>query len=200
MFHVAGARVERLDGIMAQGRLDCADNRLFEPIGRLLSASVGRGGIATSAIQLKGGIDMVNRRMLLSLVLSTSMVLAGGIALAKNQHHSNGHNLLGAKLNQNGKHEIGKIGNNAVAAEVNNKKVVNMSAGNLPARKVKSNKKMAGVELGDLKMAANGDIQLAQVIDVSYGYCFDAGLDEYCYWYPASDVTVTDTWVVYVPL
>jgi hypothetical protein len=26
------------------------------------------------------------------------MVLAGGIALAKKQHHSNGHNLLGAKL------------------------------------------------------------------------------------------------------
>ena len=128
------------------------------------------------------------------------MTLAGTIALAKNQHHSNGHSLLGAKLNQNGKHEIGKIGNNAVTAEVNNKKVVNMSAGNLPARKVKSNKKMAGVELGDLKIAANGTIQLAQVIDVSYGYCFDAGLDEYCYWYPASDVTVTDTWVVYVPL
>ena len=143
---------------------------------------------------------MANRRMLLSLVLFTSMVLAGGIALAKNQHHSNGHNLLAAKLNQNGKHEIGKIGNNAVAAEVNNKKVVNMSAGNLPVRKVKSNKKMAGVELGTLKMAANGDIQLAQVIDVSYGYCFDAGPDEYCYWYPASDVTVTDTWVVCVPL
>jgi len=75
MFRVAGARVERLDGITAQGRLDCADNRLFEPIGRLLSASVGRGGIAASTIQLKGGIDMVNRRMLLSLVLSTSMVL-----------------------------------------------------------------------------------------------------------------------------
>jgi hypothetical protein len=105
------------------------------------------------------------------------MTLAGTIALAKNQHHSNGHSLLGAKLNQNGKHEIGKIGNNAVAAEVSNKKVVNMSAGNLPARKVKSNKKMAGVELGDLKIAANGTIELAQVIDVSYGYCFDAGLE-----------------------
>jgi hypothetical protein len=31
-------------------------------------------------------------------------------------------------------------------------------------------------------------------------YCFDAGLDEYCYWYPATDVVVTDTWVLYVPL
>jgi hypothetical protein len=142
---------------------------------------------------------MVNRRILLSFVLSTSMALAGGVALAKNQHHSNGHNLLGAKLNQNGKHEIGKIANNAVTAEVNNKKVTNMSAGNLPARKVKSNKKMADVELGGVKIAAIGEVQLAQVVDVSYGYCFDSGLDEYCYWYPASDVVVTDTWVTYSP-
>jgi hypothetical protein len=180
---------------MAQGRLACADNGLDRP----LSLGCGRaGGFGVSTMQLKGGIDMVNRRIL-SVVLCTSMVLACGIALAKNQHHSNGHNLLGAKLNQNGRHEIGKIGNNAVAAEVSNKKVVNMSAGNLPASKVKSNKRMAGVELGALKMAANGEIQLAQVIDVSYGYCFDVGLDEYCYWYPASDVVVTDTWVVYSP-
>jgi hypothetical protein len=143
---------------------------------------------------------MVNRHMLLSLVLSAGIALAGGIALAKNQHHSNGHNLLGAKLNQNGRHEVGKIGNNAVTAEVNNKKVVNMSAGNLPARKVKSNKKMADVEFGGVKIAANGEIQLAQGVDVSYGYCFDAGLDEYCYWYPASDVIMTDTWIVYSSL
>src|SRR6266853_6164505 len=118
----------------------------------------------------------------LAVVGLCMMTLAGGIALAKNQHHSNGHSLLGAKLNQNGKHEMGKIGNNAVAAEVSNKKVVNMIAGNLPARKVKSNKKMADVEFGGVKIAANGEIQLAQVVDVSYGYCFDAGLDEYCYW------------------
>jgi len=143
---------------------------------------------------------MVNRRILLSVVLSAGMLVVGGIALAKNQHHNNGHNLLGAKLNQNGKHEIGKVGNNAVTADVSNKKVVNMSAGNLPARKVKSNKKMADVRFDHLKVAANGEIQLAQVIDVSYGYCFDAGLDEYCYWYPASDVVVTDTWVEYTPL
>jgi len=142
---------------------------------------------------------MVNR-CLLSLVLFTSMVLAGGVALAKNQHHNNGHNLLGAKLNQNGKHEVGKIGANAVTAEVNNKKVVNMSAGNLPAKKVKSNKKMADVEFGGVKIAANGEIQLAQGVDVSYGYCFDSGLDEYCYWYPASDVVLTDTWIVYSSL
>jgi hypothetical protein len=148
----------------------------------------------------KGVSAMVDRRILLSLVLSACMLAVGRIALAKNQHHSNGHNLLGAKLNQNGRHEIGKIGNNAVTAEVSNKKVVNMSAGNLPVRKVKSNKKMVDIWFDHLNIAANGEIQLAQVIDVSYGYCFDTGLDEYCYWYPASDVVVTDTWVVYTPV
>jgi hypothetical protein len=142
---------------------------------------------------------MLNRRVLIGLVFSTSILMAGGIALAKNEHHNNGHNLLGEKINQNGNHEISKIGNNAVTAEISNKKVVGMSTGNLPVRKVKSNKKMAGVGFDHLQVAANGEIQLAQAVDVYYGYCFDTGLDEYCYWYPASDVVVTDTWIVYSP-
>src|SRR5262249_59212526 len=130
---------------------------------------------------------MFNRRALLSFVVSVGLLVAGGVALAKNQHHNNGHNLLGAKLNQNGKHEVGKAGNATVTAEVSNKKVVNMSAGSLPVRKVKSKKKMAGVDSG-IQVAANGDIQLAQVVEVYYyAYCFDTGIDEYCYWYPAAD-------------
>jgi hypothetical protein len=141
---------------------------------------------------------MINRRILFCLTVLASLLVAGGFAIAKNEHHNNGHNLLGAKLNQNGKHEIHKIGNNSVVAEVNNKKVVNMSAGSLPVRMVKSNKKMAaeGV-LGGINVAANGDIRLAQLTDVYYAYCFDTGLDVYCYWYPASDVIVTDTWEPY---
>jgi uncharacterized protein YaiE (UPF0345 family) len=142
---------------------------------------------------------MLSRRVLVSLAASIGIMVAGGMAFAKNQHHNNGHNLLGAKLNQNGKHEIGKAGNASVTAEVSNKKVVNMSAGSLPVRKVKSKKKMA-VGLGSIQVAANGEIQLAQAVEVYYGYCFDAGLDEYCYWYPAVDVIVTDTWVEYTPL
>jgi hypothetical protein len=47
-----------------------------------------------------------------------------------------------------------------------------------------------------VKLAANGPIQLAQA-DVYYGYCFDTGIDEYCYWYPSSDVVVTDPWAPY---
>jgi hypothetical protein len=138
---------------------------------------------------------MVNRRVLFAIITVTGMLAVAGVSLAKNQHHNNGHNLLGAKLNQNGKHEIGKAGNDTVVAEVSNKKVVNMSAGSLPARKVKSKKKMA--EGDNIQVAANGGVQFAQV-DYYYGYCFDTATDEYCYWYPASDVIVTDTWVEYV--
>jgi hypothetical protein len=164
---------------------------------RRASRRLAPGGSIVPSTAQDGVVDMINRGTLLSLVLSASLLIVAGAALAKNGYHSDGHDLLGAKLGQNGKHEIGKIGNNAVAAEVNNKKVVNMSAGNLPVRKVKSNKKMAGLD--HLQIAANGEIQLAQTADVYYGYCFDIGLDEYCYWYPASDVVVTDTWVVYSP-
>ena len=42
-----------------------------------------------------GDIGMINRRTLLSIVASVSLLVAGGVAAAKNQHHSNGHNLLG---------------------------------------------------------------------------------------------------------
>jgi len=118
------------------------------------------------------------------------MLMTAGFALAKNSHHNNGHNLLGPKLHQTGKHEVGKIGNNAVTAEVSNDKVVGMSAGSLPARKVKSNKKQADGDADTVKNAANGPIQLAQVDVYYYGYCFDSGIDEYCYWYPASDIIV----------
>jgi|SRR5215831_11842903 hypothetical protein len=145
------------------------------------------------------GSDMLNGRALLGVIITIGLFVTAEVAVAKNQHHNNGHNLLGPKLNQNGKHEIGKAGNATVVAEVSNKKVVSMSAGSLPARKVKSKKKMA--ELDHIQLVANGDIHLAQVIETYYyGYCFDTGLDEYCYWYPAVDVIVTDTWVEYTPL
>ena len=142
---------------------------------------------------------MVDRRSLLILVVLMSLLALGGVALAKTQHHNDGHDLLGAKLDRNGKHEIDKIGLHAVTAEVNNKKVVNMAAGPLSVRKVKSRRKMAGFQFDEIKIAANGEIQIAQASDY-YGYCFDATLDVYCYWYPASDVITADFWAVYSPI
>jgi hypothetical protein len=137
---------------------------------------------------------MFNRRTIMAIVIGTSLLAAGGFALAKNAHHNNGHNLLGEKIHKNGKHEVGKIGKDSVVAEVSNDKVVGMSAGSLPVQKVKSSKKMAGADT--TRLAQNGPIRLAQVADY-YGYCFDTGVDVYCYWFPATDVIVTDPWAPY---
>jgi len=84
------------------------------------------------------------------------------------------------------------------SAEVKGKKVVNMSAGSLPVQKAKSNRKMADGQIDGIRLAANGEIQIAQA-DVYYGYCLTDGSDEYCYWYPATGVVVTDTWIQYSP-
>ena len=67
---------------------------------------------------------MLNRRTITALVVCASLLATAGLAVAKNAHHNNGHNLLGEKIHKNGKHEIGKIGSNAVVAEVSNDKVV----------------------------------------------------------------------------
>jgi hypothetical protein len=137
---------------------------------------------------------MFNRRTIIAIVIGTGVLGAGGVALAKNAHHNNGHNLLGEKIHKSGKYEVSKIGKESVVAEVSNDKVVGMGAGNLPVQKVKSSKKMAAADA--TQVAANGPIKLAQAADY-YGYCFDTGVDVYCYWYPATDVIVTDPWAPY---
>jgi hypothetical protein len=71
---------------------------------------------------------MFNRRVVLGLIASTSALGASGIALARDKHHLNGHALLGGKLKQNGKHKIHTAGKTDVFAEVNNGKVVGVTA------------------------------------------------------------------------
>jgi hypothetical protein len=146
---------------------------------------------------------MLNRRTILNLFVSYAFVTAGATAIAKNPHHKNGHSLLGGKLKQNGRHQIDKAGQATVSAEVNNGKVTAMSAnhpqkGNLPARKVKSRQKLAEMEPGRIRVVANAEgVQLAQGTVYYYAWCFDDGLDEYCYWYPADVVIVDSSWVEY---
>ena len=140
---------------------------------------------------------MFNRRVLLSVLVAIAVMVGGGMAIAKNHKHHDGHALLGAKLHQNGKHEVGKIGNNTVTAQVNNNKVTAMSAGSLPVKKVRSKQKMASLpEI--MHVAYNGEFKIAQADAYYYGYCFDTPDAEECYWYPADDVVVTDGWVDYV--
>jgi len=147
---------------------------------------------------------MVNRRTVLGLLASASVLATSSMALAKQEHHKNAHALLGGKLKQNGKHQVDKAGNAAVTAEVSNGKVVAMTAsdpqkGNLPVRKVKSKKKMAALDPGIVRVAATSDTQLAQDVVYYYAWCFDDGVDLYCYWYPADDVVVDAGWIDYGP-
>ena len=72
---------------------------------------------------------MLNRRKLLTAIAGIAVLDAGSMAYAKGPHkHINGHTALGGKLKQNGKHEVGRAGKETVSAEVNNGKVVSMSA------------------------------------------------------------------------
>ena len=141
---------------------------------------------------------MLNRRVLLSVLVAIAVIAGGGAANAKNHKHHDGHALLDSKMHQNGKHEVGKIGNNTVTAEINNNKVTRMSAGSLPVKKVRSKQKMAGIRSRIMPAAYNGELKLAQADAYYYGYCFDTPDAEECYWYPADDVIVTDGWVDYV--
>lgn len=141
---------------------------------------------------------MFNRRGLMAVLALSGVLAVSGIAIAKGPHkHHSGHAALGAKIKQDGKHEVGKAGKETVHAEVKNGKVVNMSAGSLPVKKVKTKKKMAGLVPGNLQLAANGDIQLVQADVWYYGYGFDTGEEEIYYWYTADEVVVTETWVEY---
>ena len=111
-------------------------------------------------------------------------------------HHKNGHDMLGAKLKQEGKHDVGKFGNKTVSAEVKNGKVRNMTAGDLAPKRVRTKMKMASVDGLIVPIA----LQLTQYEDYYYGYCFDDGIDYDCYWYPSSDVDYVDyTWEDYDP-
>ena len=106
---------------------------------------------------------------------------------AKHQHkHANGKAIMGAKLKQDGKHEVGKLKDRTVTAEVKGGKVKNMSAGDLPMKRVKTKTKMAcGNEGGLLRASWSGQVQLAQYEPWYYGDRFDDGYEFYCYWYPA---------------
>jgi hypothetical protein len=136
---------------------------------------------------------MVNRRSVLALLTSASVSAVSGTALAKKKIHKSGKNLLGAKLKQNGKHQIDKVGKGGKATvnvEVTGGKVASMSMTDadgkeIKGKKVKSKKKMA--EATRLAAADSEWIQLAQ-LDWYYGWYFYYEDVDYYYWYPADEV------------
>ena len=119
--------------------------------------------------------------------------------VAHRHMHRNAHELLGERIRHEGRHEIEKIKGRSVVAEVRHGKVEKMDAEDLPMKRVKEHRKMAGVEGAFLRVALS-PIQLAQYDPTYYGYCFDDGVGYNCYWYPAEDVNYQDyTWEPYDP-
>jgi len=138
---------------------------------------------------------MINRRVALGLIASAGAIGTPRIAVAKEKHHVNGHALLGPKIKQNGKHKIHTAGKADVFAEVNNGKVVGVTAAGMQVKKVKSRQKLADTAAG-LILAS---MRLAQVDVYYYGYWVYDAIADYYYWFPADVVIVDTTWVDYVP-
>ena len=122
---------------------------------------------------------------------------------AKHMHKNmNGKAALAEKVKRNGKHAVGKIKDKTVTADVENGKVRNMSAGDLPMKRVKTTMKMASLDGHLLPLTAASGLIPAQyaVVDYYYGYCFDDGYDLICYWYEPEDIYYSDYyWEDYDP-
>ena len=136
---------------------------------------------------------MINRRTALGIIASASNIGASGVTLAKEKKHLNGNALLGEKIKQNGKHKIHTIGKTDVFAEVNNGKVVGVSAAGMQVKKVKSSQKLAETTPG-LILAS---MQVAQTDVYYYGYWVYDPVYDYYYWFTADVVIVDASWVPY---
>jgi hypothetical protein len=138
---------------------------------------------------------MIDRRAALGLIASGATIGASGIAVAKEKHHVNGQALLGAKLKQNGKHKMHTAGKVDVFAEINNGKVVGVTAAGMQVKKVKSRQKLADTPAGLILVG----MQLAQTDVYYYGYWVYDPVADYYYWFPSDVVIVDSSWVEYVP-
>ena len=140
---------------------------------------------------------MLRRRAVIGLIASAGTLSGSQIVLAKEKHHNNGNALLGTKIKQNGKHKIHTAGKADVFAEVNNGKVVGVSATGMQVKKVKTRQKLA------LPQSAPGLIlagmRVAQTDVYYYGYWVYDPVADYYYWFTSDVVVVDNTWVDYVP-
>jgi hypothetical protein len=139
---------------------------------------------------------MINRRTALGLIATaSSLVGASRVVLAKEKHHLNGQALLGDKIKQNGRHKIHTAGKVDVFADVNNGKVMGVSAAGMQVKKVRSRQKLAQTTPEVIRAS----MQLAQADTYYYGYWVYDPVADYYYWFPADLVVVDATWVDYVP-
>jgi len=151
------------------------------------------------------------RRVFTAAVASAGMLPFVGAALAAHSHHA-GHQLLGAKINIDGKHEIHKRGDHTIHAHVKGKKishvtVIHKTKGEVTARKYKTNKKVVQLGAPDFAAGETGrfvepvSYQVAQQIVWMIGWAYNDLGEEYYYWFPAEMVVDPFTGAVdYIPV
>ena len=106
------------------------------------------------------------RRFFGAAVASVGVLAFARQALAAHQHHP-AHQLLGNKINTDGKHEIHKRGDHTIHAHVKGKKISHISVthktkGEVRVKKYKTNKKM--VQLGVPGFAAGETSTLVEPV------------------------------------
>ena len=133
------------------------------------------------------------------------MLVSAGVAFAKGSHkHQAGLQLLGSKINIDGKHEIHKVAGHTVHAHVSNKKIAKVTVtgpkGDVAVKKYKSSKKMASLGSSHEFIVKISTNEIAQAASDYIGYAFTDPVtgDTYIYWYPADVVLDPSGAEVYV--
>jgi len=133
------------------------------------------------------------------------MLVSAGVAFAKGSHkHQAGLQLLGSKINTDGKHEIHKVAGHTVHAHVSNKKIAKVTVtgpkGDVAVKKYKSSKKMASLGSSHEFIVKISTNEIAQAASDYIGYAFTDPVtgDTYIYWYPADVVLDPSGAEVYV--
>jgi hypothetical protein len=135
------------------------------------------------------------------------MLVSAGVAFAKGSHkHQAGLQLLGSKINTDGKHEIHKVAGHTVHAHVLNKKIAKVTVtgpkGDVAVKKYKSSKKMASLGSSHEFIVKISTNEIAQAASDYIGYAFTDPVtgDTYIYWYPADVVLDPSGAEIYVSL
>jgi hypothetical protein len=164
---------------------------------------------------------MIKAQRILTVLFAVLALALAGSVQAKGHQHKNGEQLIGAHMQggkhvidkPNGEHVIDKHGKHTATAQITNGKIAGIKVkhsekGDVPVKKVKSNKKMAQAD--GIKVAQDDTLQpvafmTVQAVDlgttwIGYSYIDDNG-DEVVYWFPYDMILDGDTGAVtYVPV
>jgi hypothetical protein len=125
----------------------------------------------------------------------------------KEHKHHNGKDLVGDKIKKDGKHELHKNGKHTAYVDVKGGKIAGVTVthaekGNVPVKKYKTNKKMAGASASDMQPVSLvlAQAQYLGTTWIGYAYIDDSGY-EVIYWFPYDMIYDGDTGAIeYIPV